>query len=66
MIAVRRRRVVVNLVDGRALLGERRLSWPWQVVLSSAQLAERDGQPVPVDGRVVIPRHRVDWIQVVG
>lgn len=66
MIAIRRRRVVVNLIDGRALVGARRLSWPWQVVLSGAELARPDGVTVPVDGKAIIPRHRIDFIQVVG
>lgn len=66
MITVRRRKVVVNLVDGRAIVGDRRLSWPWQVVVSGAHLAQRDGQSVPIDGKAIIPRHRVDFIQVVG
>ncbi|MGC4891076.1 hypothetical protein [Micromonospora sp. DT227] len=66
MFAVRRRKVVVNLLDGRALMGERRLSWPWQVVLSGAHLARQGQEPVAVDGRVIVPRHRIDFIQVVG
>ena len=65
MITVRRRRVVVNLIDGRAMMGDRRLSWPWQVVLSAATMARPDGS-VPLDGKVIIPRHRIDFVQVVG
>ena len=64
MITVRRRKVVVNLIDGRAIVGDRRLSWPWQVVLSGAHLARPDGQSVPIDGKVIIPRHRIDFVQV--
>ncbi|WP_431881564.1 hypothetical protein [Micromonospora chalcea] len=66
MFAVRRRKVVINLLDGRALMGERHLSWPWQVVLSGAHLAERGHDPVAIDGRVIVPRFRIDFIQVVG
>jgi hypothetical protein len=66
VITVRRRKVVVNLVDGRAIVGDRRLSWPWQVVVSAAHVTHRDGQSVPIDGRTIIPRHRIDWIQVVS
>lgn len=61
-----RRKVVVNLVDGRALMGERRLSWPWQVALTGTSLARQGLDPVPMDGRVIIPRSRIDMIQVVG
>lgn len=66
MLTVRRRKVVVNLIDGRAIVGERRLSWPWQVVVSGASLARPDGGSVPIDGRAIIPRHRIDFVQVVG
>lgn len=68
MLTVRRRTVVVNLVDGRTtLVGERRLSWPWQVKLAGAQLHRGAGHPEQqIDGAVLIPRHRIDFIQVVG
>ncbi|WP_420123197.1 hypothetical protein [Nakamurella sp.] len=68
MLTVRRRTVIVNLVDGRTtLIGVRRWSWPWQVRLSDARLHRGTGHPEqPVDGLVLIPRHRVDWIQVMG
>lgn len=59
------RTVVVNLVDGRtALVGVRRWSWPWQVKLTGARLCSGPGQEQPVDGTVLIPRRRIDWIQV--
>lgn len=67
MLTVRRRTVVVNLVDGRtALIGERRWSWPWQVKLTGVRLCSGPDQERPVDGIVLVPRCRVDWIQVVG
>lgn len=62
-----RRTVIVNLVDGRTtMVGQRRLSWPWQVRLAAATVHRGPGHPEqPVDGHVVIPRHRIDWLQVV-
>ncbi|MDG4799040.1 hypothetical protein [Micromonospora sp. WMMD980] len=68
MLTVRRRPVVVNLVDGRTtLVGERRWSWPWQVKLTGARLHRGPGHPEqPVDGVVLIPRHRIDFVQVVS
>lgn len=65
MVTVRRRTIVVNLVDGSAIVGVRRLSWPWQVRLTGAQLRQGQAAPAPLDGTVLIPRHRIDWIQVV-
>jgi len=61
-----RRRTVVNLVDGRtSLMGARRWSWPWQVRLVDATCTEGHGEPVPVDGTVVVPRRQVLWMQAV-
>ncbi|MEV0726014.1 hypothetical protein AB0I37_24950 [Micromonospora purpureochromogenes] len=57
----------MNLVDGRTTItGERRLSWPWQVRLTGAELHRGPTDSSPVDGTVVIPRHRIDFMQVVG
>jgi hypothetical protein len=67
VLAVRRRTVVVNLVDGRTTItGIRRLSWPWLLRLSDAQLHRGPGDGTRVDGIVLIPRHRIDFVQVVG
>lgn len=67
MITVRRRTVLVNLVDGRTTIsGQRRLSWPWQVKVTGASLHRGPDDARPVDGAVLIPRHRVDFIQVVS
>jgi hypothetical protein len=53
---------VVNLIDGQSLVGRRRWwAWPWTVVLTGA----RSGDGPPLDGRVVVPRHAVLWMQVV-
>lgn len=66
MLTVRRRRVVVNLVNGDAIQGERAWSWPWQVKLVGATLHPAGGPTAQVDGYVVIPRGRIEWMQVVG
>ena len=67
MLTVHRKSVVVNLVDGRTTItGTRRLSWPWQVKLTDAELHQGTGEPSRVDGVVLIPRHRIDFMQVVG
>jgi hypothetical protein len=60
-----RRTVVVNMVDGETIVGRRRLSWPWQVKLTGASLRPDGREPVPLDGTVLIPRHRVAFLQVV-
>ncbi len=65
MLALRRRRIVVNLVTGHAVTGERALSWPWRLVLVSAHMQAPGGPSVPVDGRVRVPWARVDYVQVV-
>ncbi len=52
---------VVNLIDGQSLVGRRRWwAWPWTVVLIGARAGD-----VPIDGRVVVPRRAVLWMQVV-
>ncbi|MDW3849667.1 hypothetical protein NMK34_23925 [Micromonospora sp. BRA006-A] len=57
----------MNLVDGRtSITGARRLSWPWQVRLSDAQLHSGPSEPTRIDGVVLIPRRRIDFMQVVG
>ena len=60
------RTVVVNLVGGDALTGRRRLTWPWQVKLTGAMLHPVGREQAKVDGSVIIPRARVEWMQVVG
>lgn len=66
MLALRRRRVVVNLVTGEAIAGERALSWPWRLVIVNALMHGVSGQSTPVDGRVRVPWSRVSYLQVVG
>lgn len=60
------RTVVVNLVGGDALKGQRRITWPWQVKLTGAFLFATGEQPANVDGFVIVPRSRIEWMQVVG
>ena len=69
-----RRSVVVNLVSGDTIRGRRLLSWPWMVRLDSARYHQYSRTSVPsmdpvgteMDGRVLIPRSQVAWIQVIG
>lgn len=59
-----RRRVLVNLLDGRAfdgLLFSRRGPL---LELRDASLLEPGADPVTVDGAVIIERHQVAFIQV--
>jgi len=59
-----RRRVLVNLVGGKAISG---VLWARRgplLVLKDATLHEPGVQPVPVDGEVIVDRVRVDFVQV--
>lgn len=57
------RRVIVNLVGGRAFDGVLvRQSGPL-LVLKGATLLEAGSEPAPLDGEVVVERDRVDFIQ---
>lgn len=59
-----RRSVVVNLTDGAAFRG---VLWQARgplLILKSATLHEH-GQAKPVDGEVLIERHRVSFVQVI-
>lgn len=61
------REVLVNLVDDKTAV--RGVLWaqtgPWLVV-KRASLLRTPGQPVPMDGDVVLERTKVLFIQVVG
>lgn len=59
-----RRRVMVNLVDGKAVSG---VLWARRgrlLVLKDATLHEPGAEPTTVDGEVLVERHRVDFVQV--
>lgn len=59
-----RRRVLVNLVDGKAIAG---VLWARRgplLVLKDATLHGPGPEPVPVDGEVLVERGRVDFVQV--
>ena len=57
------RRVVVNLLSGRAVEGVLvRQSGPLLVV-KDARIHEPGAEPAAVDGEIVIERDRVDFIQ---
>ena len=60
-----RRRMMVNMLDGSAadgVLVDRRGG---HLVLQQVTL-HSDGQQVPLDGQVLVPRERVAFLQVVG
>ena len=59
-----RERVMVNLIDGKALSG---VLWARRgefLILKDATLHERGTEPTPVDGQVLVERDRVDFVQV--
>jgi hypothetical protein len=61
-----RRRVLVNLVDGRAFTGILHARRRNLLVLKNASLLEKGLSPVELDGTVVVERDRVDFMQVAG
>jgi hypothetical protein len=56
--------VLVNLDDGRAFDGVLYARRGPLLVLRQARLIEPGGEPVAVDGEVIIERPRVSFIQV--
>lgn len=61
-----RKRVLVNLTTEKAFRG---VLWARRgplLVLRGAELLEAGRAPVPMDGEVVVERHRVDFVQVLG
>jgi hypothetical protein len=63
-IELRRPRVVLNLVTGKTIIGERLWSWPWQYRLKAAAVVEPGAEPVAADGVVVVPRRAVEFAQI--
>jgi small nuclear ribonucleoprotein (snRNP)-like protein len=61
-----RRRVVVNLSDGRAFSGVLTARRRRLLVLRNAELLEKGLSPVAIDGVVVIERDRVEFVQAAG
>jgi hypothetical protein len=59
-----RSRVLVNLVDGRAFDGILYAKRGPLLELRDARLMEPGGEPVAVDGTVIIERPKVAFIQV--
>lgn len=57
------RRVIVNLVSGKAFNGVLVRQDGPLLVLKDAELLEPGTGPVPLDGDVVIEREHVDFIQ---
>lgn len=60
------RRVVVNLLSGKAIEGVVVERDGPLLVVADAVLHEPSTQPAPVDGHVVIERAQVDFIQALG
>lgn len=58
-----RRRVVINLISGRAVSGVVTAKRGPLLEVADATVLEPDGDPRPVDGSVVIERGRVEFIQ---
>jgi small nuclear ribonucleoprotein (snRNP)-like protein len=61
-----RRRVVVNLLSGRAFDGVLYARRGPLLILRNAVMHERGAEPAPVDGDVVVERNQVEFIQVTG
>lgn len=60
-------RVIVNTKKGdafRGVLWRRGLFWG-VVVLRNAEMMRRDGEPLKLDGEVVILRDNIDFLQAV-
>lgn len=60
------RRVVVNLLSGRAIEGVVLSQDGPLLVVGDARLYEPGTEPSKVDGQVVIERSQVDFIQALG
>lgn len=61
-----RRRVLVQLDTGRAVVGTLWSTKAHRVVVRAAELFEPGSEPTRMDGDVVIERARVEYIQAVG
>jgi hypothetical protein len=59
-----RKRVLVNLLDGKAMDGVLYARRGRLLVLRNVTVMEAGSPPVNVDGEVVLDRNRVDFIQV--
>lgn len=60
-----RKRVMVNLLDGKAVSGVLWARRSGLLILKDATLHERGTDPTPIDGEVLVERHRVDFVQVI-
>jgi small nuclear ribonucleoprotein (snRNP)-like protein len=56
--------LLVNLTTGKAFRGVLRDEHPAHITLANATLHE-DGTAAQVDGEVIIPRERIEFLQVV-
>lgn len=63
---VLKRRVVVNLKTGTAVSGVLLRKTGPLLILGDAVVHERDSEPAPADGELVIERSNVDFIQALS
>lgn len=61
-----RRRVLVQLRSGNAVVGTLWVRRGRTLVLKSGELHEPGSQPTPMDGDVVLDREQVEFVQVAG
>lgn len=63
-----KRLVIVHQHDGPSIEGIRvGFSWHWhEIRLANAKLLEAEGQSVPLEGEVRVPRERVLFTQLVA
>jgi hypothetical protein len=61
-----KRRVVVNLLDDRAMTGILWRRHSQLIVLRGVELIEVGREPIAVDGEFVIERDRIAFTQIVG
>lgn len=57
-------RAAVRLVDGSTLTGKLRRRGRRDLHLGEARLHQDHGEPVPLDGEVVIDRAKALWVQL--
>jgi hypothetical protein len=64
-----RRRAVVNLVNGKTLVGELCFTWPWQYKLRAVEIhlpgTAAGTAPTRPDGMIVVPRRFVEFAQII-
>lgn len=64
--AMTRRRVIVNLRSGESITGWVGDAWEDAVIVTSPEHIAPDGTRTPMDGRAVVPRAEVTFVQDVA